>query len=187
MPRVELAALITPIAEDDLLLEQLAEPHREALRAACAADQDIWQIYPIDLLGHFDAAFDAILANPDRCPFALTHKGRLIGMSGFLNFAGDRQTVEIGGTYIEPAARGTGVNGRIKQLLLTRAFANGIRRIEFRIDERNSRSQAAVLKLGAVKEGVLRAERITWTGHVRDTGVFAILAEEWNATTSARP
>ena len=176
---IEKAALIAPIVDGDLVLEPLAGPHREGLRIACAADRDIWAIYPIDMLGQFDAAFDAILANPDRCPFALILNGEIIGMSGFLNFALDRQTVEIGGTYLEPAARGTGVNARIKRLLLARAFGLGVRRVEFRIDARNGRSQAAVLKLGATREGVLRAERITWTGHVRDTVVFSLLAGEW--------
>jgi hypothetical protein len=48
--------------------------------------------------------------------------------------------------------------------------------IEFRVDSRNGGSQAAMAKLGAVREGVIRAERITWTGHVRDTVLFSILA-----------
>lgn len=175
------AMLTAPIDDGDLRLEQVSEAHREGLRAACAADEDIWAMYPTDLRGNFDAGFEAILANPGRMPFALIHRGRVIGMSGFLNHAPDRQTVEIGGTYLEPAARGTGINGRIKALLLHRAFSSGIRRVEFRIDERNGRSQAAAAKLGARKEGVLRAERITWTGHVRDTGIFSILADEWAA------
>ena len=55
----------------------------------------------------------------------------------------------------------------------------GYRRIEFRVDSRNQRSQAAMKRLGAVREGVLRADRITWTGHVRDTVLFAILKDEW--------
>lgn len=180
MPQpVDAEALLAPIADGDLLLEQFGEPHREGLRAACAADADIWQMYPIDWGGRFDACFDAVLANPGRNPFALTLAGQIIGMSGFLNLAADRQTVEVGNSYILPALRGTGINGRIKALLLGRAIACGIRRVEFRIDERNGRSQAAVLKLGATKEGVLRAERVTWTGHVRDTGLFSILADEW--------
>ena len=60
-------------------------------------------------------------------------------------------------------------------MMLKRAFDCGIRRVEFRVDSRNARSQAAMKKLGAVREGVLRADRITWTGHVRDTVLFAIL------------
>jgi len=59
------------------------------------------------------------------------------------------------------------------------AFDRGYRRIEFRVDSRNARSQAAMKKLGAVREGVMRADRITYTGHVRDTVLFSILKEEW--------
>ncbi len=176
---IDKAALLKPIVDRDLRLEQFAERHREGLRAACSADSDIWQLYPTDWLGSFDACFDAVLANVGRCPFALILGGHVVGMSGFLNFALDRGTVEVGNSYIVPALRGTGFNRRVKHLLLGRAFACGVRRVEFRIDERNARSQAAVCKLGAVKEGVLRAERVTWTGHVRDTGLFSILAHEW--------
>ena len=78
-----------------------------------------------------------------------------------------------------PAARGTGLNGRIKPLLIGRALDCGFTRIEFCIDQRNVRSQKAVEKLGAVREGVLRKQRITWTGHVRDTVIYSILADEW--------
>lgn len=178
-PPVDRAGLLAPISESNLLLEQFEERHREGLRAACAADGDIWQLYPTDRGGHFDACFNAVLRNDQRNPFVMTLAGRVIGMSGYLNLAIDRQTAEIGNSYIVPDLRGSGVNGRIKALLLARAFGSGIRRIEFRIDERNARSQAAVLKLGATKEVVLRAERVTWTGHVRDTGLFSLLADEW--------
>ena len=64
--------------------------------------------------------------------------------------------------------------------MIRRAIDCGFRRIEFRVDRRNARSQAAMAKLGAVREGVIRAERITWTGHVRDTVLFSILAGEWS-------
>jgi RimJ/RimL family protein N-acetyltransferase len=75
--------------------------------------------------------------------------------------------------------RGTGLNARVKDMMLERAFSCGFRRVEFRVDRRNERSQAACKKLGAVREGMLRADRITWTGHVRDTVLFAILKDEW--------
>jgi RimJ/RimL family protein N-acetyltransferase len=75
--------------------------------------------------------------------------------------------------------RGTGFNRRVKGLMIGRAIDCGFRRIEFRVDRRNARSQAAMAKIGAVREGVIRAERITWTGHVRDTVLFSILAGEW--------
>lgn len=180
-----LEALLAPIEDDNLRLEQMGEPHREGLRAACAADAEIWDIYPSKLIGDdFDPALDAIIANPARCPFALIVDGRIIGMSGYLNIVLDRQTLEIGGTYMQPDQRGTGLNKRIKQLLIDRAFASGFRRIEFRIDIRNGRSMAAVEKIGAVKEGVLRQERVTWNGHVRDTAMYAILADEWKSVST---
>lgn len=78
-----------------------------------------------------------------------------------------------------PALRGTGLNARLKRLMLDHAFACGVRRVEFRVDSRNTRSQAAMAKLDAVRDGVLRADRITWTGYVRDTVLFSILREEW--------
>ena len=102
-------------------------------------------------------------------------------MSSFLGLDEGRQVVEIGGTYYRPHLRGTGLNRRIKDMMLARAFAAGIRRVEFRVDARNARSQAAMAKLGATREGVLRADRITWTGHVRDTVLFSILADEWRS------
>ena len=100
-------------------------------------------------------------------------------MTAFLRHMPALQTLEIGNSYIIPFLRGSGFNARVKRLLLDRAFACGIRRVEFRVDDRNARSKAAVLKLGAKLDGVIRAERITWTGHVRDTALFSILAEEW--------
>jgi RimJ/RimL family protein N-acetyltransferase len=64
-------------------------------------------------------------------------------------------------------------------MMLKRAFDLGYRRVEFRVDRRNARSQAAMKNLGAVREGIMRSHGITWNGHVRDTVLFAILREEW--------
>lgn len=179
---LDLARLVEPIVDDPLHLDQLGEAHREGLRAACNADRDIWEIFPNCWFGDaFDPQFDAVMADANRQPFALSAGGVLIGMSGWLNIAPARQTLEIGGTYIAPEARGTGVNGRIKHLLIERALACDVRRIEFRIDTRNTRSCRAIEKLGAVCEGVLRQERVTWTGHVRDAALYAILADDWRA------
>ena len=104
---------------------------------------------------------------------------KLAGMSSFLGIDEGRGVLEIGGTYYRPHLRGTGFNRRIKDMMLGRAFDCGFRRVEFRVDRRNLRSQSAMAKLGAVREGVMRADRITWTGHVRDTVLFAILKHEW--------
>jgi RimJ/RimL family protein N-acetyltransferase len=89
------------------------------------------------------------------------------------------RALEIGLTYLVPAARGTGVNRRFKDLLLDHAFASGFSRVEFRVDGRNARSQAAMSKLGAVREGTLRKDVPIWNGYVRDTVVYSILRDEW--------
>lgn len=169
-----------PLEDGDLHLAPLAERHRADLKAACAEDPDIWPLYSVSYdPDHFDAQFDALRGREGTYPFAVVLGGRLVGMTAFLNHLPARQTVEIGNTYYAPAMRGTGLNRRIKTLLLDRAFACDIRRVELRVDDRNARSKAAVRKLGANQDGLIRAERITWTGHVRDTALFSILAGEW--------
>lgn len=173
-------ALYVDLADSDLYLVRLTEAHREALRIACAADVDVWPIYATSFdPDHFDASFSKLLGNEARMPYAILDGDRLVGMTAWLRPDWSAQTIEIGSSYIHPDERGTGLNGRFKRLMINHAFAVGIRRIEFRIDERNTRSQAAVAKLGCTKEGVLRSERISWTGFVRDTGLWSLLADEW--------
>lgn len=174
-----------PMGEEAVRLEPLVEAHRAGLKAACAEDLDVWHIYSMSFdPDHFDANFDLIRSRPDWRSFALFHEDKLVGMSSFLGIDEGRGVLEIGCTYYAPAMRGTGFNRRIKDLMLARAFACGFRRIEFRVDARNGRSQAAMAKIGGVREGVIRADRITWTGHVRDTVLFSILAEEWPRSAS---
>ena len=172
--------LYVALADGDLHLAKLTEAHREGLRAICAADSEIWAIYSSSFgPGHFDASFDALIGRGGRMPYAIFVGDQMAGMTAWLRPDWSAQTVEIGNSFIHPDARGTGFNGRLKKLMIDHGFAVGIRRIEFRIDERNARSQAAVAKLGAVKEGVLRSERVTWTGYTRDTGLWSLLADEW--------
>ena len=167
----------------ELVLEPLAERHRDDLRAACAEDPGIWTIYATPYgPEHFDRSFDLLLSRPTWACFAIVRAGRLIGMSCFIGIDQGRGVLEIGNTYYVPAERGTGLNRRVKDLMIGRAVDCGFRRIEFRVDSRNARSQAAMAKIGGVREGVIRAERITWTGHVRDTVLFSILADEWRST-----
>lgn len=168
------------MARGAVRLEPLAEAHRAALKAACAEDREIWTIYAISYdPDHFDASFDALLARPNGRAFAIFADGRLVGMSCYIGVEPERGVLEIGNTYYVPARRGSGLNRIVKDLMIDRAIDHGFRRIEFRVDRRNARSQAAMAKLGAVREGVIRAERITWTGYVRDTVLFSVLASEW--------
>lgn len=172
--------LDAPMTGNGCRAERFSEQHRQALKAACAEDPDIWAIYSINFGPEaFDSTIDALAARPNCRTFVLFEDDELAGMSSFLGIDEGRQTVEIGATYYRPKFRGTGFNRRAKAMMLERAFACGFRRVEFRVDMRNGRSQAAVKKLGAVREGVIRADRITWNGHVRDTVLFAILKDEW--------
>jgi RimJ/RimL family protein N-acetyltransferase len=170
----------TPMTGDNCRALLFTEAHREALKAACAEDGEIWQLYANNFgPDGFDASIDLYTSNPRNRTFVLYDGEDLAGMSSLLGIDEARGVLEIGGTYYRPHLRGTGFNLRVKGMMLERAFSSGIRRVEFRVDKRNLRSQAAMKKLGAVREGVMRADRITWTGHVRDTVLFAILKDEW--------
>ena len=179
--------LYVPLSDGDLSLIPLAEAHREGLRAACDADSEIWQIYPFSYAGEaFDRQFDLMLSpnRPRRC-YVVMLAEEIVGMTAWIDHGAPGHSIEIGNSYIVPRLRGTGFNRQIKTLLLDHAFAQGLIRVGFKVDEINQRSQAAVLKLGCTKEGVLRSERVTWTGRMRDTGVFSILAGEWAAQRPA--
>ena len=174
-----MTGLAAPMRGDGVRGEPMVEGHRAALKAACAEDLEVWEIFASGFgPGEFDGSFDRIMALP-WVRFVLFREHELVGMSCFLNIAEERQTLEISNTYYRPRFRGSGINRRIKAMMMARAFDCGFRRIEYRVDARNARSQAAMAKLGAVREGVMRADRITWTGHVRDTALFSILKDEW--------
>jgi len=167
---------------EDCSAEPFSQKHHQLLKNACAEDSEIWPIYANNFgPDGFDDSIDRYVSNPNNRVFVLFEADELAGMSSYLGIDPNRQVLEIGGTYYRPKFRGTGVNRRIKDMMLKRAFDCGIRRVEFRVDRRNERSQAAMKKLGAVREGVLRSDRITWTGHVRDTVLFAILKDEYEA------
>ncbi|HEX7819421.1 MAG TPA: GNAT family protein [Sphingobium sp.] len=171
--------LAEAMADGDVRLLPFLAEHRDPLRAACAKDAAIWDIYPVNMLGEGLDEKIARFHGGGWVGFALFQDDTLVGTTSYMNVDAANGSVEIGGTYIEPSVRGGDFNRRIKRLMLDRAFDAGFRRVQFNVDTRNSRSMAALLKLGAVQEGVLRRHRVTWTGYVRDTAVFAILADEW--------
>jgi RimJ/RimL family protein N-acetyltransferase len=172
--------LYQPLTDGNLRLEKIDEHHREGLRAACAEDTDIWPIYPLSFQGErFDGAFETLKNADARLGYAILLDDQVVGMTAWHDYSVPKRTTHIGNSFIAPRLRGTGLNKRVKHLMIDHAVACGFRRIGFYIDARNTRSQRAVEKIGGVREGVLRAERITWTGHVRDTVVFSILADEW--------
>ncbi len=176
-----MADLYVALTEGDIALEPLCEAHREGLRAACQDDPDIWDIYPLSYWGDaFDPQFDIMLnSGSARQCYAVLKDGIVVGMTAWIASGARGHAIEIGNTYIVPCLRGTGFNSRLKRLMIDHAVSLGIMRIVLKVDEINTRSQAAVLKLGCTREGVLRAERITWTGRVRNTVMYSILADEW--------
>lgn len=175
-----MSQLDAPMTGERCRAELYADEWGEALKSACAEDGEIWQIYANNFgPDGFEDSISLYRSSDRNRTFLLFEGDELAGMSSFLGIDEGRGVLEIGGTYYRPKFRGTGFNRRVKDMMLRRAFDCGFRRIEFRVDERNRRSQAAMTKLGAVREGVMRADRITWTGHVRDTVLFSILKDEW--------
>ena len=165
-------------------LEPMSESHREALRLICDADPETWtRFYPFSMAGeHFAASWARLrgdVAAGRMIQFAVIVDGRCVGMTSYIAPDPANRSVEIGATYYAPEHRGGPVNPAAKHLLLGAAFEAGANRVWLKVDAINARSRAAVLKLGAVQEGILRQDRITWTGRVRDTVIYSILAAEW--------
>jgi RimJ/RimL family protein N-acetyltransferase len=180
---MELAASV--LENDFVRLEPLEDHHRERLREAANADQEVWAIYPYSMAGeHFDPFWDRMRAEhaAGRCiPFTVLTDTGCVGITCYLGIDPVNASVEIGSTYYRPDHRGTAVNPAAKHLLLDHAFTSGARRVRFNVDAINARSRGAMLKLGAAQEGILRQDRLCWTGRVRDTVVFSVLADEWPA------
>ena len=167
-------------------LEPMGEARREELRAACEADRDVWtRLYPFSMAGeHFESGWAKLrgdVASGRMLQYAVVVQGVCIGMTSYIAPDPVNRTVEIGATYYHPDHRGGRVNPAAKRLLLAEAFEAGANRVCLKVDAINARSRAAVLKLGAVQEGIMRHDRVTWTGRLRDTVVFSILAAEWPA------
>ncbi|HEV7228006.1 GNAT family protein [Brevundimonas sp.] len=165
--------------------EPLSEALRDEVRAAIAGDADAWSIMVSNGHGEaFDAWFDQRVAHMQAGggpAYAVRRlrDGSIAGTSSLHDLVPAHRRVELGSTVFHPAARGTEVNPASKRLLLEHAFASGIIRVEIITDAVNARSQAAIARLGATREAVLRRHKITWTGRVRDTVMFAITDEDW--------
>lgn len=173
-----------PLENSAVRLEPLAETHREGLRAAAHSGVD-WTVFYAGMTGPaFEAWFEHSLksADPTREHVYAVRDRRskeLVGSSRFLNIAPEHARVEIGATWYARAAQGSAINPATKLLLFGHAFSCGANRVELKVDARNARSRAAVLKLGAKEEGILRRHMIHHDGYVRDSVYFSVIAEEW--------
>jgi N-acetyltransferase len=117
-------------------------------------------------------------------PFAVVRQTdrECLGSSSYLDIALDHKRVEIGATWYHPSVWATSVNPDAKLLLLTHAFDTlGCNRVSLVTDGLNHRSQSAIAKLGATREGVLRSHMVVHDGRIRDTVVFSIVRSEWPA------
>jgi len=110
----------------------------------------------------------------------VNNEDRVIGSTRFLDILTQHKSAEIGSTWYHPDVWRTKVNTECKYLLLKLAFETwDLTRVQLKTDSRNLRSQQAIARLGAVKEGILRKDRIISDGYVRDTVFFSILCDEW--------
>jgi N-acetyltransferase len=169
-------------------LEPFAPDLKEQVRLAIDCDPETWAVMPHNGMGEaFESYWAQVCTMGHFLPYAIRRRvdGRVVGMSGFLTAQASDDGVHIGGTFLHPDVRGGVVNPESKLLMLAHAFACGAVRVQITVDSRNRRSQAAVAKLGAVREGVFRRDRRTWTGYMRDSVVFSILDHEWPAVNAA--
>ncbi len=176
---------INALEAKTIRLVPLQPDMKAAMRWAVDCDPETWAIMSVKACDDGFEGFWAQMLDEHqtgvRIAYAIIRQsdGKLVGTSSYLNMRPAHGGLEIGATFLHPEARAGTTNPQTKLLLLDHAFHCGAVRAEFMVDVRNLRSQAAMAKLGAVREGVLRKHKITWTGHVRDTAVFSIIDTEW--------
>jgi RimJ/RimL family protein N-acetyltransferase len=163
-------------------LEPLEERHRAPL-LALGEDERVWGIVQLPAGGlnaYLDLAY-AWAAPNVHVPFVVVRRSddRVIGMSRMFDIRPEHGGLEIGYTWYVPEAHGSLVNPAAKRLLLGYAFDLGFERVQLKTDVRNKQSQAAMAKLGATREGVLRHQLRLPDGRWRDTVFFSILSAEW--------
>jgi len=168
-------------------LEPLSESHVPELTIS-GQDESIWHYMLYNTIRTEQQMRSWVLnllaqqAKGTDLPFAVIHleSGRVIGATRYLNIRPQDRGLEIGGTWYAVKFQRTAVNTECKYLLLKHAF-EGLKciRVQFKTDLRNERSQRALERIGAVKEGILRSHMITPDGYIRDSVFYSILASEW--------
>ena len=167
-------------------LEPLTRAHLPGLLEV-GLDPDLWRITvqyggtPEALTAYVDEALRQQAAG-SALPFALVEPatGRAMGSTRFGNYDAPSARVEIGWTWVARPWQRTRVNTEAKLLLMRHAFATlGLERVELKTDAINLRSRAAIARIGATEEGILRRHQRTWDGRMRDTVYFSVLRDEW--------
>ena len=150
---------------------------------SAAVPVEVWQLLRTPFgrsLADMEEFVAAALADSKSEPFVILVDGEVVGSTRFYDVSEVNRAAAIGHTFHHPKVWRTHVNTSAKIALMDYAFGpRRWNRIQFDVDERNERSQNAVLRLGATREGVLRRNLVNWDGYVRNTVVFSLLAEEW--------
>jgi RimJ/RimL family protein N-acetyltransferase len=139
-------------------------------------------IYTDELLLNYIAQAIEDRKNHLRYAFVIWDKQKMeyAGSTSFLNISSKDKRLEIGHTWIGKNFQGTGLNAKVKALLLNYAFKNlEFERVEFKTDERNTTSRKALEKLGAIYEGSLRSHMLMADGFRRNSVYYSILRNEW--------
>ncbi len=169
-----------------------AERHRDGLEAAIA-DGDLAALWvtsvprPEQMDEFFDRAATAFAAGRELA-FATvdTETGTIAGATRFMNIEAVHRRVEIGFTFLAASYQRTHVNTAAKLAMLEHAFDGwGVNRVELLTDALNERSRAAILRVGAQPEGILRAHMVMPDGRVRDTAIHSISRPEWPGVQAA--
>jgi RimJ/RimL family protein N-acetyltransferase len=166
-----------------VVLEPLEDRHHADLIRA-ATDPDLWRYIPIDANKGFASRLPWLIeemAKGRQIVFVVRRlsDGAVVGSTSYLAIAPADARVEIGFTWYVAGAQGGAVNPEAKYLLLSNAFGADYNRVEFKTDAKNLRSRAALRKLGAREEGILRGHMWMPQGYFRDSAYFSILAAEW--------
>jgi N-acetyltransferase len=171
---------------DHVTLEPLTAEHHDDLVKA-ASDGRLWELWYTSVPSPETMAAD-IASRLERqrtgemLPFVVRSGGAVVGATTYCNVEAGVPRLEIGHTWTAASAQRTAVNTESKLLLLTHAFEQlGCVAVEFRTHWHNRQSRAAIERLGAKQDGVLRNHRRLADGSLRDTVVFSILDTEWPA------
>nr|WP_294867767.1 GNAT family protein [uncultured Pseudogulbenkiania sp.] len=169
-------------------LEPLTLEHHDGL-AAAVRDGELWRLWytaiptPDGMRAEIERRL-TLWEQGSMLPFAIRRldSGELCGMTTFMNIEQERRRVEIGSTWYAQSAQRTAINTECKLMLLAHAFdALGCIAVEFRTSWMNQASRAAIARLGAKQDGILRNHQLLGDGVYRDTVVFSIIDQEWPA------
>ncbi len=173
------------LSDTAVTLAPLSQDHAADLIEA-AADGELWKLWytMIPAPDGVKAEIDRRLGLMDKgsmLPFAiLTPEGKAVGMTTYMNIDAANKRLEIGSTWYRKSVQRGAMNTQVKRLMLTHAFeALGCNAVEFRTHFMNHQSRAAIERLGAKLDGVLRSHMVMADGSLRDTCVYSILAHEW--------